>query len=141
MKLEDLLTESFKRMRLKYSGTRPEYQVKDPNPYVLVIDDDYNVDGNGKSILGINLNYIKADKKKLIDDVNKHDNAKGFRGFEWTSKVRFHMSRDKEGASRWIGEQRKRRYKELVEAFPHLAKFIRRYKIQGVKDSERVFLK
>ena len=67
MKLENLLTESFKRMRLKYSGTRPEYKIKDPNPYVLVIDDDYDVDGNGKSILGINLNYVNSDKAKLID--------------------------------------------------------------------------
>ena len=141
MKLENLLTESFKRMRLKYSGTRPEYKIKDPNPYVLVIDDDYDVDGNGKSILGINLNYVKTDKAKLIDDVNKNDNDKGFRGFEWTSKVKYYMSRDKSKASRWLGERRKRRYKELVEAFPHLAKFIRRYKIVGVKDSERVFLK
>jgi hypothetical protein len=141
MKFENLLTESFKRMRLKYSGTRPDYQVKDPNPYVLVIDDDYNVDRNGKSILGINLNYIKADMTKLIDDINRNDNVKGFRGFEWTSKVKYHMSRDKQKASRLVGEERKRRYKELVENFPHLAKFIRRYKIQGVRDSERVFFK
>ena len=58
MKFNNILSESFKRYKLSYIGTRKNYKIKDPNPYVLCIDEKYNVDGKGKSILGINLNYV-----------------------------------------------------------------------------------
>ena len=64
MEFEKVLSESFKRYKLKYKGTRPDYEIHDPTPHVISIDDQYDVDGNGLSILGINLNYYSGDLKK-----------------------------------------------------------------------------
>jgi len=138
MEFEQVLNESFKRLKLKYKGTRPDYEINDPNPYVLVVDEEYNVDGNGKSILGINLNYYKGDIKKLIDDINKNDNENGFRGFKIKTKLRKRLNKG-EDISEWEVSEKIRRYKSLVEQFPYMAKFIRRYKVTGIQDKKRKF--
>lgn len=141
MNFEQSLNESFKRYRLKYNSTRPDYEINDTNPYVLSIDDDYNVDGHGKSILGINLNYYKGDVNKLIDDINKLDNKEGFRGFEGRVKLKKHFAKDKSKIEEWAGNQRKKRYKTLIENFPYLGKFIRRYKVTGISSQKRAIFK
>ena len=141
MDFEKVLTESFKRYRLKYLGTQENYQINDPSPYVLSIDDDYNVDGNGKSILGINLNYFNGDLKKLIGDVNETDNKAGYKGFEGKIVLKKHFAKDKERVQEWAINKRKARYKNLIENFPYLGKFIRRYKISGVQSQKRAIFK
>lgn len=133
MEFEKSLQESYKRYHLKYKGTQPDYDIHDPNPYVVALDSDYNVDGNGASILGINLNYYKGNVKELINKINKADNEAGFQGFEMVSKVREKLSRDKEKTTDWIASQRKKRYKNFINNFPYLGKFIRRYKVDGPK--------
>ena len=134
MEFEQVLNESFRRYKLKYKGTRPDYEIHDPTPYILAVDEKYNPDGKGMSILGINLNYYKGDLNKLIDDINKNDNKNGFRGFEMKTKLRKRFSGGKD-ISEWEESERKKRYKSLVEQFPYMAKFIRRYKVTGPKGS------
>jgi hypothetical protein len=146
MEFQKILQESFKRYKLVYKGTRLDYQIHDTHPYVLAIDDNYNVDGNGKSILGINLNYFDGDQKKLIGDVNAHDNANGFRGFDTLARIRQAISDDKESVKEWTVSKRKQRYKTFIEEFPYLGKFLRRYKFQGprgpgIQSQQRVILK
>ena len=87
MRFEEVIQESFKRLNLKYSGTRPDYDINDPSPYILVLDDNYNVDGKGRSILGINLSYYKGDVKELIKKINKADNEAGYRLFDTKNKI------------------------------------------------------
>jgi len=135
MEFDNVLNESFKRYKLKYKGTRPDYEIHDPSPYILAIDEKYNVDGNGMSVLGINLNYYKGDIKKIIDEINTKDNKAGFRGFEMKSKVKKRLS--KKDISEWETSERKRRYKNLIEQFPYMAKYIRRYKISGIDSKKR----
>jgi len=141
MLLSDVLKESFKRYKLVYDGTRPDYKIHDPKPYVLAIDDDYNVDNNGRSILGINLNYYKGDVNKLISNINKNDNKNGFRAFNIKAKVKYKLSKDKKAVKEWEIRNKKKRWKKLIEEFPYLGKFIRRYKISGIKSKKRAFLK
>lgn len=124
------LCESFHRYHLKYVGTRNNYKVHDGNPYVLVIDDNYNVDGNGRSILGINLNYYKGHRPSLINDVNKSDNKAGFRGFETKLKLKKFLNKD-ENIEEYEATERKKRYENIKDEFPFLMKFLRRYKIKG----------
>jgi hypothetical protein len=128
MKFEQVLNESFPRYKLQYVGTRPNYKIHDKNPYVLCIDKKYNVDGHGESILGINLNYFKGDKPKLIKDINKTDNKAGFMGFN--AKLNFRKFLKKE-TEKWEAEERKRRYVNLIGNYPFLGEFIRRYKLSG----------
>ena len=141
MEFEEVLNESFKRYKLTYSGTRPDYEINDENPYVLSIDDDYNVDGHGKSILGINLNYYSGDVKKLIDDVNRTDNEAGYRGFDGKVMIRKHIYKDKQKSEEWISRNKKQRYLNLIENFPYLGKFIRRYKVAGIQSQRRAVKK
>lgn len=140
MEFDKVLTESLKRYKLNYKGTRKGYEIHDQNPYVLVIDEKYEHDGNGKSILGINLNYYKGNVKKLIKDINKNDNKNGFRGFEIKTKLRKKFSGEKD-VTEWETEEKKRRYKSIVREFPQIAKYIRRYKISGVTQKKRKLIK
>lgn len=140
MEFEQVLNESFRRYKLKYKGTRPGYEIHDPAPYILAIDEKYNIDGNGQSILGLNLNYYKGDLNKLIDDINKNDNKNGFRGFEIKRKLRKRFS-GKKDISEWEETERKKRYKSLIEQFPYMAKFIRRYKVTGIQSQKRKIIK
>lgn len=129
---ESILQESFPRYTLAYKGTRehakPPYHIHDPNPIVLCIDAKYNPDQKGGSILGINLNYIKQDGKdaeKLVKAINKHDNKK-FRGFEGLLKVKKFLK--KKDVEEYEHTSRKDRYKWLIDEFPEIAPYIRRYK-------------
>jgi hypothetical protein len=133
MKFEKILNESYKRYKLRYVGTRDDYEIHDKNPYVIVLDDDYNVDGNGKSILGINVNYYNGDVKALIDEINKLDNAGGFKSFEMKSMLKKSLARDKDSVEDWIIDSKKKRYKNFKGEFPHILKYLRRYKIKGPK--------
>ena len=133
-----ILAESFKKYKLTYSGTNPKYKIHDPNPYVLAIDDNYNVDGKGRSILGINLNYFEGDVKKLVNDINDVDNSQGFRGFDMQARVKRYLARDKQAVALWEIGERKRRYQNLIENFPLLGKFVRRYKISGINSQKRI---
>ena len=140
MEFEQVLEESFKRYKLKYKGSRKDYEIHDPSPYILAVDEKYNYDGNGKSILGLNLNYFKGDLNKLIDDINKNDNKNGFRGFEIKTKLKKRFNKGKD-ISEWEIAEKKRRYKSLIEQFPYMAKFIRRYKVVGIQDQKRKIIK
>ena len=133
MNFERVLEESFRRYRLVYKGTRPDYEIHDPRPYIVAIDDDYNVDGRGRSILGINLNYYKGNTKKLISSMNATDNEEGFRGFDMRARIAKKVAKNKEKAEAWVTSKRKKRYKTFIEEFPYLGKFIRRYKFTGPK--------
>lgn len=126
------LLEALEIKKIKYSGTRKNYKIHDPNPNVLIIDKDYNVDGHGESVLGINLNYLdklsKADKKNLIRDVNKLDNSilkiSGIKA--WLRSI-FSI-----GDYDLSTDEKIKRYKELIKKFPILKKVIRRYKYDGI---------
>ena len=131
MEFQKSLEESYRRYHLKYKGTRPDYDIHDPSPHVVALDGDYNVDGNGRSILGVNLNYYKGDLRQLIRDINKSDNEAGFTGFEMVAKVRQKLAKDKEKTGEWVASQRKKRYKNFIDNFPYMGKFVRRYKLTG----------
>jgi len=133
MEFEKVLNESFKRYKLKYSGTREDYEIHDPSPYIVSLDDEYNVDGNGKSILGINLNYYTGDIKALIDEINKADNEGGFKSFEMKSFLKKSLARNKDSAEEWIADNKKKRYSNFKGKFPLMLKHMRRYKIKGPK--------
>lgn len=126
--------ESFKRYAIRYKGTRPNYKINDPNPHVLAIDTSYNVDQNGESILGINLDYYNGDVKKLVKQVDDADNEAGFRGFDTKLAVKKFLNKS-DNFSEYEERKRKERYKNLINNFPYLGKFIRRYKKSGPKGS------
>lgn len=133
MKFNNSLQESYKRYHLTYKGTRDDYDIHDPQPYVVALDDNYDVDGNGRSILGVNINYYNGDLKKLINDINKNDNDAGFMGFEMVSKIKHKLSKNKNEVENWVISKRKERYNNFIKEFPYLGKFVRRYKISGPK--------
>ena len=141
MKFQDSINESFKRVRLKYNGTRKNYKINDKTPHVLVIDEKYNVDNRGHSILGINLNYYKKDVKELIDKINKFDNENGFRGFDLKVRVTRGLTKDKTSFDDKVGVRRKKRYQLLIQKFPEISSLIRRYKISGISSKKRVINK
>lgn len=127
------VNEALEVKGIRYTGTREHYQIHDPNPNVLIIDKNYNVDGHGNSILGINLNYLdtlkKTDMRQLIRDVNKIDNeVLNIHGIKAWLRSIFNKG-DYDDLS---VEERKKRYKTLVRKFPILKKAIRRYKYTGV---------
>jgi hypothetical protein len=130
MKLE----EALKRKKFGYKGTREEYDIHDEKPNVLILDNNYNVDGKGRSILGFNLNYLDdlsaTEKRSLISRVNAVDNKilniKGIRAW-----LRSTFNRgDYEKLSI---DQKIERYKKIIKEFPELKNIIRRYKYSGVK--------
>ncbi|MFW6028772.1 MAG: hypothetical protein ACOCRO_00815 [Halanaerobiales bacterium] len=140
MKFKESLNESLPRLKLRYKGTRPDYKINDKNPYVMAIDRQYDVDGNGESILGINLNYYNGDVKKLIKKINDSDNEAGFKGFDTKLKVKKFLNK-KDDFSEYEESQRKKRYNNLISTFPYLGKFIRRYKKKGIQSQKRLFLR
>jgi hypothetical protein len=131
MKFNQVLNESYQRAILKYKGTRENYKIKDPSPYIMIIDQKYNVDGKGESILGLNLNYFDGNVDDLIDQINAFDNELGFRGFE--GKLKFKKLLKKKDVGEWESSQRKKRYEELMAQFPFLKQYVRRYKKSGPK--------
>lgn len=129
MKLE----EALKVKKIKYSGTRPEYDIHDKIPNVLVIDDHYNVDGNGDSILGINLNYLdempKKDLLTLLTQINQDDNKiLGIGPLKAWLRSTFGY-----GDYNLTKEQKINRYETIIKKYPMLKKAIRRYKYSGIK--------
>jgi len=131
-----VLYEALQLKKLSYSGTRENYTIHDDNPSVLVLDNDYNVDLNGKSLLGFNINYLDnlstVEKQKLIRRVSSADNkVLDFKGVKAWLKMKFNKG-DYKGLSK---NQKIKRYKEIVKKFPELKKVIRRYKYTGIGDS------
>jgi len=127
------LDEALQLKKLVYKGTRPEYEIHDGNPNVLILDDDYKYDGHGRSVLGFNLNYLDelsaSDKRKLVRSVNKVDNKildiKGVKAW-----IRQMLNRgDYKGFSK---DKKIERYKKIIKEFPELKKVIRRYKYDGI---------
>lgn len=129
-----LLTESYREYSFAYKGTRPDYKIHDPHPYVLALDDDYKYDGHGRSILGLNLNYYEGDRDALVAKINKTDNAAGFRGFDWLSVARQKIALNKGKAEGWTTDQRIRRYDNFIKHFPFLSRYLRRYKYMEAED-------
>jgi len=129
MKLE----EALQIKKLGYKGTRPEYEIHDSKPKVLILDKNYNVDSHGNSVLGFNLNYLdelgKKDKVSLVKKINNLDNKilniKGVKA--WLRRM-FNYG-DYEGLSI---EKKIERYKRIIKEFPELKKIIRRYKYSGI---------
>jgi hypothetical protein len=128
------LREALETRKIKYKGSRETYKIHDPNPNVLILDKDYSYDGNGKSVLGFNLNYLdglnEKDKNSLLQRVNKLDNEvldiKGLKS--WLRSI-FKVG-DYEDISK---DKKILRYKELVKKFPELKKAIRRYKYVAIE--------
>jgi hypothetical protein len=127
------LSEALETRKIAYKGSRKDYTIHDSSPNVLIIDKDYNVDGNGNSVLGFNLNYLddmdaKA-KKKLIQKVNKLDNEV----LNLSDLKAFLRSILKIGDYKDLTkEQRIKRYREIIKEFPELKKAIRRYKHDAI---------
>ncbi len=127
------LDEALRLDKIGYKGTRAWYSIHDDNPNVLVLDDNYDVDGNGRSILGFNLNYLDklkaSDRRNLIKRVNKLDNKildiKGIKAFV---KGLFNKGDYKNLSV----EKKKERYEKIMKQFPELKRTIRRYKYDGV---------
>jgi len=127
------LDEALQLKKLAYTGTRKGYDIHDDNPNVLILDDDYKHDGNGRSILGFNLNYLDelsaSDKRKLVRSINGVDNkVLDIKGVKAWIRHRFNKG-DYEGLSK---NKKIERYKKLVKEFPELKKVIRRYKYDGI---------
>jgi hypothetical protein len=137
MKFETVLEESFKRYNIIYTGTRKDYKIHDKAPHIIAIDQKYDVDGHGESILGINLNYYDGDVKKLLKAINKADDKHGYRAFDMKVKVKELTSRDEKKFQEWLKNKKIDRYEKLINEFPALGKFIRRYKINGITSKKR----
>lgn len=145
MNFEEVLNESFPRYKITYKGTRKNYDINDKSPTILAIDRKYDIDGNGESILGINLNYYNGNKEDLIKKVNDKDNEAGFRGFETKLNVKKFLNKD-DDFSEYEEKQRKKRYNNIIKNFPYLGKFVRRYKKSGpngsgIQSQKRKFLR
>lgn len=128
------LDEALRIQKFNYNSTRDNYDVNDENPNVLVLDPDYNVDGNGRSILGFNLSYLdnlsKSDKRKLIKKINKYDNEILDLGTvkKWIT-ANFNIGK----YDKLSKKDKIERYNKLTREFPELKKVIRRYKYKGIK--------
>lgn len=141
---ESSLNESYPRYILQYKGTRKDYKVNDPKPYILALDQSYNLDGKGDSILALNLNYFDGNVDDMIDQINAFDNELGFRGFE--GKLKFKQIMKHKDIEEWETSKRKKRFNELMKQFPFLKRYIRRYKKSGpngtgIKSKKRKVLK
>lgn len=131
---EAKLEETFPLYNLNYKSQQKGYVLNDPSPKVLALDQTYNTDGNGESILGLNLNYYDGDIKKLIKQINKFDNKNGFRGFEGKLKLKKFLKQD---TGEWESTSRKKRYNDLMKEFPFLKQYVRRYKTKGVSNKKK----
>ena len=127
------LSEALETRKIGYEGSRPDYQIHDYTPNVLTIDKAYNVDGNGNSVLGFNLNYLDKlsakEKKQLIKRVNELDNKiLNIGAIKGWLKILFNRG-DYEGLTT---DKKIERYQEIVKKFPELKKIIRRYKHSAI---------
>lgn len=132
------LSEALEVQTFPYESTRDGYNIHDPTPSVLIIDKNYNVDRNGKSVLGFNLNYLdnltRKQKEELVNKINKVDNKVLNIGAvkAWLRSI-FNIG-DYERIS---VEKRIKRYNKIVKEFPELKRIIRRYKMNGIKGKIR----
>lgn len=108
--LSFVITESMKMAKFSY-----EKYKTDPNPKILILDDNYKYNGKGKiipgqhDILGFNINYIKS--KKDIEKIKKIYNIA-----EKAKKEKIDI------------------YKEIKEKFPNSLKYIRHYRRSFIKN-------
>ena len=108
--LSFVITESMKIAKFSY-----EKYKTDPNPKILILDDNYKYNGKGKiipgqhDILGFNINYIKS--KKDIEKIKKIYNIA-----EKAKKEKIDI------------------YKEIKEKFPNSLKYIRHYRRSFIKN-------
>ena len=137
MKFDNVLEEAFKRYNIEYTGTRENYKIHDKSPHILAIDQKYNVDGHGESILGINLNYYDGDVKKLLKQVQLADNKNGYRAFDAKVKFKDYTTKDRKKFEEWLKNKKIDRYEKLAAQFPTLIQYLRRYKINGITSKKR----
>ena len=108
--LSFVITESMRMAKFSY-----EKYKTDPNPKILILDDNYKYNGKGKiipgqhDILGYNINYIKS--KKDIEKIKKIYNIA-----EKAKKEKIDI------------------YKEIKEKFPNSLKYIRHYRRSFIKN-------
>ena len=108
--LSFVITESMRMAKFSY-----EKYKTDPNPKILILDDNYKYNGKGKiipgqhDILGFNINYIKS--KKDIEKKKKIYNIA-----EKAKKEKIDI------------------YKEIKEKFPNSLKYIRHYRRSFIKN-------
>ena len=108
--LSFVITESMRMAKFSY-----EKYKTDPNPKILILDDNYKYNGKGKiipgqhDILGFNINYIKS--KKDIEKIKKIYNIA-----EKAKKEKIDI------------------YKEIKEKFPTSLKYIRHYRRSFIKN-------
>lgn len=108
--LSFVITESMRMVKFSY-----EKYKTDPNPKILILDDNYKYNGKGKiiqgqhDILGFNINYIKS--KKDIEKIKKIYNIA-----EKAKKEKIDI------------------YKEIKEKFPNSLKYIRHYRRSFIKN-------
>ena len=108
--LSFVITESMRMAKFSY-----EKYKTDPNPKILILDDNYKYNGKGKiipgqhDILGFNINYIKS--KKDIEKIKKIYNIA-----EKAKKEKIDI------------------YKEIKEKFPNSLKYIRHYRRYFIKN-------
>ena len=108
--LSFVITESMRMAKFSY-----EKYKTDPNPKILILDDNYKYNGKGKiipgqhDILGFNINYIKS--KKDIEKIKKIYNIA-----EKAKKEKMDI------------------YKEIKEKFPNSLKYIRHYRRSFIKN-------
>ena len=108
--LSFVITESMRMAKFSY-----EKYKTDPNPKILILDDNYKYNGKGKiipgqhDILGFNINYIKS--KKDIEKIKKIYNIA-----EKAKKEKIDI------------------YKEIKEKFPNSLKYIRQYRRSFIKN-------
>ena len=108
--LSFVITESMRMAKFSY-----EKYKTDPNPKILILDDNYKYNGKGKivsgqhDILGFNINYIKS--KKDIEKIKKIYNIA-----EKAKKEKIDI------------------YKEIKENFPNSLKYIRHYRRSFIKN-------
>lgn len=108
--LSFVITESMRMAKFSY-----EKYKTDPNPKILILDDNYKYNGKGKTIpgqhdiLGFNINYIKS--KKDIEKIKKIYNIA-----EKAKKEKIDI------------------YKEIKEKFPNSLKYIRHYRRSFIKN-------
>ena len=108
--LSFVITESMRMAKFSY-----EKYKTDPNPKILILDDNYKYNGKGKvitgqhDILGFNINYIKS--KKDVEKIKKIYNIA-----EKAKKEKIDI------------------YKEIKEKFPNSLKYIRHYRRSFIKN-------
>ncbi len=134
-----LLTEGFRRYMFAYKGSRPWYKIHDKKPFVLAIDDNYNVDKRGRSILGINMHYFEGspDRRRLFAKINRVDDEAGYKSFDVKTAIERDKAKRKRDFDAKIAEKRKFRYELFKKNFPQLMPFLRRYKYSAIDNLRR----